>query len=66
MTITLETTAAVDTAITSRRSIRAFLPTPVPRAVIEDLLAVAARAPSGTNIQPWQVHEFVFSVVHPI
>ena len=56
MTITLETTAAVDTAITSRRSIRAFLPTPVPRAVIEDLLAVAARAPSGTNIQPWQVH----------
>ena len=56
MTITLETTAAVDAAITSRRSIRAFLPTPVPRAVIEDLLAVAARAPSGTNIQPWQVH----------
>ena len=56
MTITLETTAAVDAAITSRRSIRAFLPTPVPRPVIEDLLAVAARAPSGTNTQPWQVH----------
>ena len=56
MTITLETTAAVDFAITSRRSIRAFLPTPVPRAVIEELFAVAARAPSGTNTQPWQVH----------
>ena len=56
MTITLETTAAVDFAITSRRSIRALLPTPVPRAVIEDLFAVAARAPSGTNTQPWQVH----------
>jgi nitroreductase len=48
--------AAVDAAITSRRSIRAFLPTPVPRATIEQILAVAARAPSGTNTQPWQVH----------
>ena len=50
------TTAAADAAITSRRSIRAFLPTPVPQADIEALLAVAARAPSGTNTQPWQVH----------
>ena len=48
--------AAVDAAITSRRSIRAFLPTPVPRETIEQILAVAARAPSGTNTQPWQVH----------
>ncbi len=48
-------TALVDTAITSRRSIRAFLPTPVPRDAIEDILAVAARAPSGTNTQPWRV-----------
>ena len=48
--------AAVDAAITSRRSIRAFLPTPVPRETIEAILAVAARAPSGTNTQPWQVH----------
>jgi nitroreductase len=54
--ITAETTAAVDAAMLSRRSIRAFLPTPVPRSVIEDILAVAARAPSGTNTQPWQVH----------
>ncbi|MBW4048469.1 MAG: nitroreductase [Proteobacteria bacterium] len=48
--------AAVDAAITSRRSIRRFLDTPVPRAVIEDILHVASRAPSGTNTQPWQVH----------
>jgi nitroreductase len=48
--------AAVDAAITSRRSVRAFLPTPVPRAVIEQILAVASRAPSGTNTQPWRVH----------
>jgi len=49
------TTAAVDAAITSRHSVRAFLPTPVPREVIEDILRVASRAPSGTNIQPWKV-----------
>ncbi len=54
--ITAHSTAAVDAAITSRHSMRAFLPTPVPRALIEDLLTVAARAPSGTNTQPWQVH----------
>jgi nitroreductase len=56
MTISPESIAAVDAAITSRRSLRAFLPTPVPRAVIEGILAVAARAPSGTNTQPWRVH----------
>ena len=47
---------AVDAAITSRRSIRAFLPAPVARADIEAILEVAARAPSGTNTQPWKVH----------
>jgi nitroreductase len=54
--ITPETTAAVDAAITSRTSVRAFLPTPVPRQTIETILAVASRAASGTNTQPWQVH----------
>jgi nitroreductase len=41
-------------AIASRRSIRAFLPTPVPQADVERLLDIAARAPSGTNMQPWR------------
>jgi nitroreductase len=48
--------AAVDFAITSRRSVRAFLPTPVSLPEIEAILRVASRAPSGTNIQPWRVH----------
>ena len=48
--------AAVDQAITTRRSIRAYLPTPVPRQTIEEILAVASRAPSGTNTQPWKVY----------
>lgn len=55
-TITPQSTAAVDEAITSRHSIRAFLPTAVPRETIEAILQVAARAPSGTNTQPWRVH----------
>jgi nitroreductase len=48
--------ASVDAAITSRFSARAFLPTPVPRDVIEHLLTVASRAASGTNTQPWRVY----------
>jgi len=43
-------------AITSRRAIRAFLPAPVPRETVARILTVAARAPSGSNIQPWHVH----------
>lgn len=46
----------VDHAITSRRSVRAFLPTPVPHQTIIDILNVASRSPSGSNTQPWQVH----------
>jgi nitroreductase len=51
-----EATAAVEAAITSRRSIRAFLPTPVSHEEVSHILEVAARAPSGTNTQPWRVH----------
>ena len=47
----------VDEAIRTRQSIRAFLPDkPVPRSTVEEILDVAARAPSGTNIQPWKVY----------
>ncbi|MDE2583999.1 MAG: nitroreductase [Betaproteobacteria bacterium] len=48
--------AMVDAAIQSRRSVRAFLPTPVPKASVEDILRIASRAPSGTNVQPWKVY----------
>ena len=47
---------SAEEAITSRHSIRAFLPTPVPHELLERVLAVAARAPSGTNTQPWKVY----------
>jgi nitroreductase len=53
---TPESIATVDAAITSRRAVRAFLPTQVPRAMVEKILEVASRAPSGTNVQPWKVY----------
>ena len=46
----------VKDAIISRRSIRQFTSEPISNEVITDILEVAARAPSGTNIQPWKVH----------
>ena len=48
--------SAVDEAITSRSSIRAFSAQPVPRETLTQLLEVASRAPSGTNCQPWRVY----------
>ena len=46
---------SAEEAIRSRRSIRAFLPTPVPDETVSRILELAARAPSGSNIQPWRV-----------
>jgi len=43
-----------EAAILSRRAVRGFLPTPIDRAAVEHILNVAARAPSGTNMQPWR------------
>ena len=42
-------------AVTSRRSIRAFTDEAVPQETLEEILANASRAASGTNIQPWHV-----------
>lgn len=47
---------AVDVAIAGRRSIRAYRPEPVDEALVREILQVSARAPSGTNTQPWKVH----------
>jgi len=54
--VRIEDPASVDAAIESRFSARAFLPTPVPREVLEHILKVASRAPSGSNAQPWKVY----------
>ena len=47
--------AAVDEAIRSRQSVRAFLPNPVEKRTVEELLRLASRSASGSNIQPWRV-----------
>lgn len=51
-----ETPLHVDEALRARRSIRAFRPDPVPLTLVTEILEIASRAPSGTNIQPWKVH----------
>lgn len=38
-----------------RRSCRGFLPDPVPRPQIEQVLALAQRTPSWNNVQPWRL-----------
>ncbi|AGF74411.1 nitroreductase [Bartonella australis AUST/NH1] len=48
-------TADIFQSVLSRKSIRAFTDRPVEQETIEKILKFAARAPSGTNIQPWQV-----------
>jgi nitroreductase len=45
-----------DQIMSARRSVRRFLPDEVSGETVQDILRVAARAPSGTNIQPWRVH----------
>jgi nitroreductase len=50
---------AIDEVITSRRSVRQFLPGPIPIETVMEVLDVAARAPSGHNTQAWNVHVLV-------
>ena len=45
----------VTEAIPNRKSTRAFLPKPVDKKLIKDILECARWAPSGVNSQPWQV-----------
>lgn len=46
----------ISVLINTRQSIRAFTDQPVSYSDLEELLALASRAPSGTNIQPWKVY----------
>ncbi|MBU8809672.1 nitroreductase [Mycolicibacterium goodii] len=47
----------LEQAVRSRRSTRKFLPDkPVPRELIDEALALAMRAPSNSNVQPWRVY----------
>jgi nitroreductase len=48
--------AAIERAMAERRSVRGFAARPVARDLIERILDIAARAPSGTNMQPWRAY----------
>ena len=43
----------VSEAVATRRSVRDFLPDPVPLETIREILTKAQRSPSGGNTQPW-------------
>lgn len=45
-----------DDVIRGRRSIRGYKSDPVPRALIEEILTLAMRAPSSMNTQPWNFY----------
>jgi nitroreductase len=54
--VVLSRMMTVTEAVMSRRSVRAFLDTPVPLPLIEQILTKASRAASGGNLQPWHVY----------
>ncbi|HEY2032086.1 MAG TPA: nitroreductase [Rhizomicrobium sp.] len=49
----------ISEAIATRKTIRAFKPDPVSRHTIEKIVQLAARAPSGGNLQPWKVYALI-------
>ena len=50
------TTMKVSDAVNSRKSIRAFLNTPIETSILINLLKKASRSPSGGNLQPWHIY----------
>ncbi len=49
-------TMSLEAALRQRRSVRGFLPTPVPEATLTEIFELAQLAPSNCNIQPWKVY----------
>jgi len=45
-----------DDVIMGRRSIRGYKPEAVPKALVEEVLTLAMRAPSSMNTQPWSFY----------
>jgi nitroreductase len=52
----MNTPVSIKEAIHTRHSIRRFLPTLVAADTVREILDMASRAPSGTNVQPWKVY----------
>jgi nitroreductase len=56
MTVSIEPSPSVTDALNTRITVRDFLDTPVPADILKNLFETARRAPSGGNLQPWNVH----------
>ena len=52
----MSTSVTIQQAMDSRMSARAFTQQAVSKETITDILQMSARAPSGTNTQPWKVY----------
>jgi nitroreductase len=50
------TREAFDQLVRTRRSIRRFTDRPVPKKLLIEILDIAGRAPSNSNMQPWRVY----------
>lgn len=57
---------AVLEAMQARMAVRRFLPTPVPEVTVREILRCASAAPSGANLQPWNVHVLAGAVKQAI
>lgn len=55
-----------DQVVQQRRSIRGYQNKPVPRALIREVLALAMRAPTSLNTQPWNFHVVTGAVLDRI
>lgn len=55
MVITKPSVPVID-AVTSRHSVRGYLPDPVPVGTLEQVFEIAQQAPSNCNTQPWKVY----------
>ncbi|WP_374575778.1 nitroreductase [Phenylobacterium sp.] len=56
MTSSADAAVSYDDVVLGRRSIRGYKPEPVPKDLIKEVIALAMRAPSSLNTQPWNFY----------
>jgi len=56
MSLNISKSETVSEALNTRITVRQFLDTPVPDEVLNRILTMSLRSPSGGNLQPWKMH----------